>query len=122
MSLKAMRRGAAPPASRHPAVLPLRDAVPLFDMHVNENHLYPRQQISIDHFIYLTKGRLISLYGQTKDNDLFSGGCIFIDHTSQFIDVQFQAHLNTHETLMALGEYELMCQDYGVGPQSLLSH
>jgi hypothetical protein len=42
---------------------------------------------------------------KTWDNNLFSGGCIFIDHAPHFIDIQFQAHLNTHDTLVALGEF-----------------
>jgi hypothetical protein len=27
---------------------------------------------------------------------MFAGGCLFIDHASNFVHVEFQKHLNTH--------------------------
>ena len=45
---------------------------------------------------------------------MFSGGCIFVDHASGFIHVEFQTHLNTHETINAKDNFKLMCHDNGV--------
>lgn len=41
-----------------------------------------------------------------------------MDHASGYIHVKFQTHLNTHETLTAKSNFELMCCDHGVVPQN----
>jgi hypothetical protein len=48
---------------------------------------------------------------------MYSGGCVFVDHASGYIHVEFQCHLNTHETLEAKDKFELMCRDVGIIPQ-----
>ncbi|KAI2509754.1 hypothetical protein MHU86_4607 [Fragilaria crotonensis] len=85
------------------------------------DNLLPGQQVSIDHFICGTKGRLFSSAGRSLNSDMFAGGCLFIDHASNFVHVEFQKHLNTHETLKAKQNFELMARDSGVIPQSYLS-
>jgi transposase InsO family protein len=50
---------------------------------------------------------------------MYSGGCLFVDHATNHIELQ--AHLTNHETLKAKGAYELMCRDHSVVPQSYLS-
>ena len=53
---------------------------------------------------------------------MFCGGCLFNDHSSGFVHVEFQKHLNTHETLKKAKEkFDLMRRDNGVIPQSYLS-
>jgi hypothetical protein len=52
---------------------------------------------------------------------LYSRGCLFIDHASNFVHVEFQKNLKTHETLKAKQNFELMARDSGVIPQSYLS-
>jgi hypothetical protein len=52
---------------------------------------------------------------------MFAGGCLFIDHASNFVHVEFQKHLNTHETLKAKQNFELMARDSGVISQSYIS-
>jgi transposase InsO family protein len=52
---------------------------------------------------------------------MFTGGCLFIDHASNFVHVENQCHLNTHETIKAKEAFEVMCRDHGVIPQSYLS-
>ncbi|KAI2491142.1 hypothetical protein MHU86_23428 [Fragilaria crotonensis] len=88
---------------------------------LKDGHLVPGQQVSVDHFISSTKGRLFSSAGKSLDSELYIGGCLFNDHASGFIHVEFQTHLTTHETLMAKENFELMCRDHGVIPQSYLS-
>jgi hypothetical protein len=41
-----------------------------------------------------------------------------LDHATGHIHVEFQKHLNTHETLKAKESFELMCCDHGVIPQA----
>jgi hypothetical protein len=88
---------------------------------IRADNLLPGQQVSIDHFVCSTKGRLFSSKGKSKDGDMYSGGCIFVDHSSNFIHVEFQTHLNSHETLRAKTDFEAVCRDSGVIPQSYLS-
>ena len=47
---------------------------------------------------------------------MFSGGCLFVDHASGFIHVEFQTHFNTQETINAKDNFELMCRNNGVVP------
>ena len=84
-------------------------------------NLAPGQQVSIDHFICGTKGRLFSSAGKSLNSEMFCGGCLFIDQASNFVHVEFQKHLNSHETLKAKQSFELMAMDHGVVPQSYLS-
>ena len=52
---------------------------------------------------------------------MYSGGALFINQASNYTHVEFQTHLTTHETLQAKEQYESICQDFGVIPQSFLS-
>jgi hypothetical protein len=42
--------------------------------------------------------------------------CIFVDHATRQLHVEFQKHLNTHETLKAKKSFEWMCHDHGIIP------
>ena len=85
------------------------------------NDLMPGQRISVDHFVCSSKGRLQSSRGKTNDDELYTGGCIFVDHASSYVHVVMQRHLNTHETINAKTEFEQMCLDNGVVAQGYQS-
>ena len=84
-------------------------------------NLAPGQQVSFDHFICGTKGRLFSSAGKSLNSEMFAGGCLFIDHATNFVHVEFQKHLNSTETMKAKGKFEALARDHGVIPQSYLS-
>ena len=88
---------------------------------LKDDHLIPGQQVSVDHFVCSTKGRLFKSAGKTIASEKYIGGCLFNDHASGYVHVEFQVHLNTHETLQAKENFELFCRDHGVVPQSYLS-
>ena len=69
-----------------------------------------------------TKGHLFTSRGKTADSEMFSGGCHFIDHASGYLHVEFQTNLNTHDTINAIDNFELMCRDHGIVPQTYLSN
>ena len=46
--------------------------------------------------------------------------CIFNDHGSGYIQVVFQSHLNSSETIQVKVEFEKHCQDFRVIPQTYL--
>jgi hypothetical protein len=87
---------------------------------LRQEQVFAGQPVSVDHFICSTKGRLFSGSGKTEPNDMYTGGCIFIDSASGYDQVDFQAHLNTHETLTAKEQFELSSRDVGVVPQEYL--
>lgn len=79
--------------------------------------------MSVDHFICSTEGHLFTLRGKMSDSEMYSGGCLFVDHASSYIHVKFQTHLNTHETLTTKNNFEMMCHDHRVVlPQSFLTN
>ena len=88
---------------------------------LTRDKLVPGQETSVDHFVCGTKGRLFTSRGKTDPSQMYDGGCIFVDHASGHIDVQFQQHLNSHETLKAKERYEAMARDVGVIPQTYRS-
>ena len=83
--------------------------------------LQPGQQVSVDHFLCSTKGRLLTSKGKTAEKDMYTGGCLFIDHATNYVHVEFQQHLTTHETLQAKEKFGHMCRDVGVVPTSFLT-
>lgn len=87
---------------------------------LRNNNLLPGQEVSVDHYICSTKGRLLDSRGKTKDEQMYSGGCIFVDHASNYVHVEHQPSMSTHSTLRAKEAYEAMCRDQGVIPQRFL--
>ena len=83
--------------------------------------LQPGQQVSVDHFICSTKGRLLTSKGKTPEKEMYVGGCLFIDHASNYVHVEFQQHMTTHQTLESKTKYEQMCRDHGITPTSFLT-
>jgi hypothetical protein len=88
---------------------------------LRDDHLAPGQRVSVDHFVCSAKGRLFGSRGKTSQDDMCCGGCVFVDHASSYVHIEFQAHLTTHETLQAKASYELMSRDLGVIAQSFLT-
>ena len=88
---------------------------------LTQGNLFCGQYVSADHFVCSTKGRLFTSKGKSKEDDMYGGGCIFMDHASSFVVIEFQSHLNTHETLKAKENLELKCRDFGVVVQQYLT-
>jgi hypothetical protein len=84
-------------------------------------NLLPGSKVSVDHFISSVKGRLFSGYDKGSDDNRHVGGCIFIDHASSFIHIEFQSSLSSHETLRAKLAFEQQCRDVGVVVQKYMS-
>ena len=80
--------------------------------------LLPGQEISVDHFVTSTLGRLPTGLGKSSDSQMYKGGCIFVDAASGFVHVVHQTSLNSHKTIREKDEFEFMCRDHGVIPQS----
>ena len=88
---------------------------------LKKDQLFPGQEVSVDHFVCSTLGRLYTGYGKSSESSMYKGGAIFVDHTTSFVHVEHQTSLTSHDTLQAKEQYEFMCRDYGVLPQQYLS-
>ena len=89
----------------------VRDKAPV----LKQDSLFPGQNVSLDHFVCSTKGVTLSSRGGVNAPG-YVGGCLFVDNASGLTHVEFQQHLNTHETLEAVKQFESMCLDSGVVP------
>jgi len=88
---------------------------------LSQDALHAGQKVAVDHFVCSTKGRLFESKGKTKDSEMYCGGCLFVDLATSYIFIEFQSKLNTHQTAKVKEEFESMCGDHGVVPQSYLS-
>ena len=52
---------------------------------------------------------------------MFKGGCLFIDHASNYVHIEFQQVLTTHATLQAKVAFEEHSRDHGVVPFKYIS-
>ena len=105
------RPSAAPPPKPAPSANP--------SLKVNATH--PGQRVFVDHFVCSTKGRLYQGFGKTTTDDMYSGGCLFVDSASKFIHVEHHVGLNSHETLAAKTKFERLLSDLGVVVQEYVS-
>ena len=117
------KRAACQYGKQHQQPAPAKVSIAIKDQArvLKAQNLILGQQVSFDHFICVTKGRLFSSDGRSLNSDMFSGGCLFIEHAPNFVHVEFQKHLNTNETLKAKQTLELMARDSRVIPQSYLT-
>ena len=87
---------------------------------LKQDRLLPGQTVAVDHFVTSAKG--VTLTGRGGANAPgFSGGCVMVDMASKYIHVECQQHLNTHETLNALKNFERVALDHGVIPREYIS-
>jgi hypothetical protein len=87
---------------------------------LKQDKLFPGQTTSVDHFVCSTKGVTLTSRGGANAPG-YTGGCIMVDNASGLTHVEHQQHLNTHETLEAIKQYERMCLDRGVVPTDYIS-
>ena len=61
----------------------------------------PGQMVSTDHYISRDPGRPYHTKGKSDQSDMFSGGCVFIDHVSGYVSIKHQVAINFTETVKA---------------------
>ena len=74
----------------------------------------PGQRISVDQYESRVRGRLWSSFGKTKEENMYCGGTIFVDHASGLIHVEHQVSLGTADTLTSKRIFERMALSHGV--------
>ena len=87
---------------------------PMKDQDLNKDHLLPGQMVSADNYILRDPGRLYHTKGKSDKSDMFSGGCVFINHASGYVSIDHQVAINATETFKAKLTFEREAQSYGV--------
>ena len=84
------------------------------EQELNKDHLLPGQMVSADHYMSRAPGRLCHTKGKSDQYDMFSGGCVFIDHASGYVSIKHQVAINATETVKAKLTFERESQSQGV--------
>ena len=71
------------------------------EQYLKKDHILTRQMVSADHYNSRAPGRLDHTKGKSDTYDMFSDGCVFIHHSSGYVDINHQAAINTTETVKA---------------------
>ena len=70
--------------------------------------------MSADHYISQDPGRLYHTKWKSDQSDMFSGGCVFIDHASGYVSIKHQVDISATETVKAKLTFEREAQSQGV--------
>ena len=82
---------------------------------INNNHIMPGHMLSADHYILWATGRLYHTQkGKSDPSDMYSGGCVLIEHASGYIRIKHQVAINATETVKAKITFEREDKSQGV--------
>ena len=84
------------------------------DQELKKNYLLPGQMMSADHYISRAPGRLYHTKGKPDQYDMFSGGCVFIDHASGYVSIKHQVAIYATETVKSKLTFEREAQSQRV--------
>ena len=89
-------------------------ARPEMEMSIRREDLNPGDCISMDQYQARVPGRLPSTYGKEPPNKQYSGGTIFVDHSSGYVHINHQVSLRMGDTLQGKHDFERFAEQYGV--------
>ena len=89
--------------------------------YLHGNHLRPIYGVSVDNFESRLKGRTCTSFG-SSNSEQFVGGCVFVDHMSGYIHVEYQLGFLSSETIRAKQKYEKMFLDRGILVNTYLAY
>ena len=69
------------------------------EQELKKDHILPGQMVSAYNYISRATGRLYHTKGKSDQPDMFSGGCVFIDHASGYVSIKHQVAINDTETI-----------------------
>ena len=84
------------------------------DKQIKKDHLLPGHMVFADHYILRAPGRLYHTKGKSDPSDMFSGGCVFIDHASGYMSIKKQMDKKSTETVKVKLTFEREAQSQGV--------
>ena len=81
---------------------------------LSKEELIPGSKVSMDHFSVTQKGRLYTSKGLTREDTMYSGGVVFVDHASSYVHVEPVVNFTATEALRAKREFEREMESMGV--------
>ena len=81
---------------------------------IKKYHFLPGHMVSVDHYILRSTGRLYHKKGKSYPSDMFSGGCVFIDHDSGYVSIKHQMAINATENIKEKITFYRESQSQGV--------
>ena len=63
---------------------------PMKEQELKKDHFLPGKMVSADHYISPASCRLYHTKRKSYQSDMFSGGCVFIDHSSGYVSIKHQ--------------------------------
>ena len=71
------------------------------EQELKKDHILPGQKVYAYHYISRAPCRLYHTKGKSDQSDMFSGGCVFIDHASGYVRIKHQEAINATENVKA---------------------
>ena len=84
------------------------------EMALKREHLQPGDCVSMDQYVSKVRGRLPNTFGKESDSNRYSGGTIYVDHSSGYVFIYHQVSLRVGDTLQGKHEFERMANEYGI--------
>ena len=76
------------------------------EQELNKDNLLPGYMVSAHNYISRAPGRLYHKNRKADQSDMFSGGCVFIDHSSGYVSIKHQVDINATENVKAKLTFE----------------
>ena len=83
--------------------------------------LFPGSRVFADHFVCNPPGRRFETYGKEPADKKLTGGLIFVDASSGFIDVHFESGVSIINTIAGKEAFERFCFEHGAVPQAYVT-
>ena len=81
---------------------------------IKNDHLLPGEMVSADHYISRAPGRFYHKKGKSDPSDMFSGGCVFIDHSSGYVSINHQVAIHANATVKEKLTFERETKSLGL--------
>ena len=81
---------------------------------LKKDHIMPGQMVYIDNYISRATGRLYHTKWKSYPPDMFSGGCISINHNSGYVNIKHQVAINATKNVKETLTFEREAQSQGV--------
>ena len=84
------------------------------EQELKKDHLMPGQMVYADHYISRAPVRLYHTKGKLVQSDMFSGGCVFVDHASVHASIKHQVAIKATGTVKEKLTFERKAKSQGV--------
>ena len=74
---------------------------PMKEQDLKKDRLLPGHMVSADHYTSRSPSRIYHTKRKSDQSDMFSGGCVFIDHSIGYVSIKQQVAINSTETVNA---------------------